>query len=147
MGIYVKDVWNRLPELLAQATSVYGSILKIDSTKKMVKKLQGTAAGTASWVTNVGNERGQVLVSVLTDSESSACLKPLADGLIKRYLEASQPPPLLLYTDRDCCSNSGASKYKVNYISVHLILIYIYVYSCYSRCGIALRCISMLGIS
>ena len=34
----------------------------------MKKKLAEKAAGTASWVTNVGNEYGQVLMSVLTDT-------------------------------------------------------------------------------
>ena len=34
------------------------SVLNIDSTKKIVKKLQGVAAGSASWYTNVENERG-----------------------------------------------------------------------------------------
>lgn len=58
--MYVRDVWSRLPELLAAATSIYGSILKIDSTKKICKKLQGAAANTATWATNVGNERGEV---------------------------------------------------------------------------------------
>ena len=35
LAVYVRDVWQRLPALLAAATSVYGSILKIDSTKKV----------------------------------------------------------------------------------------------------------------
>jgi len=41
LAVYVRDVYHRLPELLAQITSVYGSIVKIDSTKKICKKLQG----------------------------------------------------------------------------------------------------------
>ena len=112
MAVYLRDVWSRLPELLAQVTSIYGSVLKIDSTKKAAKKLQGTAAGSASWVTNVGNERGEVLISVLTDSESTPALQKLADGLVSRYQQAGQPPPKVLYTDRDCCSQ-GTSKFKV----------------------------------
>ena len=59
MSAYVRDVWSRLSALQASDTSVYGSILKIDSTKKVVRKLQGSAANTASWATNVGNERGR----------------------------------------------------------------------------------------
>ena len=43
----------------------------MDSTKKVSKKLQGTAANTASWATNVGNERGEVLMSMLTESEGT----------------------------------------------------------------------------
>ena len=30
MSVYLKDVWTRLPELMAQITSTFGSILKID---------------------------------------------------------------------------------------------------------------------
>ena len=111
LSVYVRDVWSRLPSLLAAATSVYGSILKVDSTKKITKKLQGAAANTAAWCTNVGNERGEVVASVLTASESWQSLQKLADGLIKRYQLAGQPSPKLLYTDRDCCSSEGPSKY------------------------------------
>ena len=81
------------------------SILKIDSTNKVCKKLQGADAGTAAWTTNVGNERGEIFQSVLTASESFQSLKMLADGLVQRYTEAQQPPPDVLYTDRDCCSS------------------------------------------
>lgn len=82
--MYTRDVLRRLPQLLAAATSVYGAVLKIDSTKKICKKLRGASAGTATWVTNVGNERGEVLVSVVTDSEGLLALKAMADGLIRR---------------------------------------------------------------
>ena len=82
--MYTRDVWTRLPQLLATATSVYGNTLKIDSTKKVCKKLQGAAAGTATWVTNVGNERGEILISVVTESEGLLALKPMAEGLMKR---------------------------------------------------------------
>ena len=52
---------------------------------------------------NVGNERGEVLLST---SESVESLKSLADGLTVRYREAQQSPPQVLYTDRDpdCCA-------------------------------------------
>ncbi len=113
LAAYVRDIWHRLPALLAVATSTYGSILKIDSTKKVCKKLQGSAANTASWATNVGNERGEVVVSVLTESEGCKSLRSLACGLMRRYQDAEQPPPRLLYTDRDCCSPGGPSKFKV----------------------------------
>ena len=82
--MYVRDVWQRLPELLAAATSVHGSILKIDSTKKICKKLLGAAAKTANWATNVGNERGEVVISILTESESMDGLFKMANGLMDR---------------------------------------------------------------
>ncbi|EFX67588.1 hypothetical protein DAPPUDRAFT_261343 [Daphnia pulex] len=51
------------------------------------------AAGSASWCTNVGNERGEIVISVLTTSESLTNLKPLANGLVELYSKANQPHP------------------------------------------------------
>jgi hypothetical protein len=59
-----------LETLKGSATSIYGSILKIDSTKKITWKLQGTSANSVSWCTNVGYEKGEILLSVLTTSEN-----------------------------------------------------------------------------
>ena len=86
MSVYARDILSRLPQLLATCTSVFGNVLKIDSTKKVCKKLQGTAAGRASWCTNVGNERGEVLISVLTESEGMEGLRPMAKRLIGRFV-------------------------------------------------------------
>ena len=85
MSVYARDILSRLPLLLATCTGVFGSVLKSDSTKKIVKKLQGVAAGSASWCTNVGNERGEVLISVLTESEGLEGLQPMAKSLIERF--------------------------------------------------------------
>ena len=87
--------------------------MKIDGTKKICKKLQGTVAGSAGWATNVGNEKGEILISILTASEGEEALLPMATGLMRRYQLASVEPPVLLYTDRDCCCQSGSSKYQV----------------------------------
>nr|XP_023654635.1 uncharacterized protein LOC111837076 [Paramormyrops kingsleyae] len=62
-----------------------------------------------AWSTNVGNEHGQVLMSVLTAHEGDGLL-PMATGLMRRYREAGVPPPKLLYVDRDCCSSVGKSR-------------------------------------
>ena len=97
--------------LLATATSTFGSMLKIDSSKKVCKKLQGAAANTASWARSVGNENGEVLQSVLTASEALESLQKLADGLMDRYERARKTPPSVLYMDRDCCSGHGRSKF------------------------------------
>lgn len=40
LATYIRDVWSRLPALKSRITSVYGTILKIDSTKKITLKLQ-----------------------------------------------------------------------------------------------------------
>lgn len=85
MSVYIRDILSRLPQLLASCTAVFGSVLKLDSTKKVCKKLQGTAAGSASCCMNVGNERGEVLISVLTESEGLEGLHPMVVGLIERY--------------------------------------------------------------
>ena len=128
--MYTHDVRSRLSQLKAAATSVYGRIIKIDSTKKICRKLAGAAVGTATWQTNVGNEKGEVLLSVVTDSEALVSLQPMANGLMKRYKSvfiknwcilyihiyfryrnAGQNPPIILYTDRDCCNRSNPSKF------------------------------------
>ena len=70
---------------------------------QVTKKLGGNTAGTASWATNVGNELGQVLSSVLTDSEGDG-LSDMVTGFLERYRNSHVPPPKLLFVDRDCCS-------------------------------------------
>ncbi|XP_072050117.1 uncharacterized protein [Amphiura filiformis] len=110
LAAYVRDVWTRLPQLQASITSVYGSVIKIDSTKKVTKKLTDTAA---AWATTVGNEKGEVLQVILTTSEGTTSLQKMADGLMNRFDGAGVEPPHLLYTDRDCCSESGMSRFQV----------------------------------
>ena len=85
MSVYATNILSRLPQLLATCTSIFGEVLKIDSTKKVCKKLQGKAAGSASWCTNVGNEKGEVLACVLTESEGLEGLHPMATGIIQRF--------------------------------------------------------------
>ncbi|XP_047244994.1 uncharacterized protein LOC124882568 isoform X3 [Girardinichthys multiradiatus] len=85
----------------------------MDSTKKFTKKLAGTAVNTAGWCTNVGNEHGQVLVSVLTAAEGHG-LWPMAAGLMRSYREAGVAPPAIMNMDRDSrrsgpCLQSGTS--------------------------------------
>jgi hypothetical protein len=78
MQVYIQDVLQRLQEVKANITSVFGRILKVDSTKKITKKLSGPTTGTAEWATNVGNEYGQVLMSVLTAGEGRFGLMRMA---------------------------------------------------------------------
>ncbi|XP_049334953.1 uncharacterized protein LOC111197182 [Astyanax mexicanus] len=80
----------------------------MDSTKKIVKKLAGDTAGTAAWATNVRKEHGQVLTTVLTSHEGTG-LVDMASSLMKRYRDAMDPPPRVIYMDRDCCSLTGSS--------------------------------------
>jgi hypothetical protein len=104
LAVYVRDVWSRLETLKGNATSIYVSILKIDSTNEVTRKLQGTSTDSVSWCTNVGNEKDEILLSILTNSESLSNLDKMAQG-IARYHSAGQPAPLVLYSDRDCCSS------------------------------------------
>ena len=66
--------------------------------------MQGAAADTAAWVTNVGNERGEIVQSVLTASEGTPSPAWMAEGIMERYKKADKPPSCLLYKDQDCCS-------------------------------------------
>ena len=49
LSVYVSDVLQRIDEVKASITSTFGKFLKIDSTKKVTKKLAGYAAKTAVW--------------------------------------------------------------------------------------------------
>lgn len=82
--------------------------------------LQGHAKGTAEWCTNVANEHGQVLMSVLTAHEGTG-LNPMEKGLVGRYKEAKEPPPEVLYVDRDRCS-SATTKMFSEWPSMHIRL-------------------------
>ncbi|XP_068581262.1 uncharacterized protein [Cebidichthys violaceus] len=108
LSAFATDSFARLEEMSAKVTSVFGSVLKMDSTKKITRKLSGHAAGTIQWVTNVGNEHGEVLMSVLTVAEGYS-LQQMTSGLVRRYQQAKEEPPLVLYVDRDCCSTTGGS--------------------------------------
>ena len=59
-------------------------------------------------MTNIGNEFGQVLVSVLTAGEGSG-LRSMASGIVRRYELANVSKPRLLYTDHDCCGERNTS--------------------------------------
>lgn len=79
---------------------------------QITKKLTGIAKGTALWLTSVSNERGQILISVLSAQEGPG-LDRMATGLICRYRNASVAPPKLLYVDCDCCREGrGQTKLK-----------------------------------
>lgn len=73
---------------------------------QVTKKLGGADAGTAQCMTSMGNELGQVLVSVLTEAEDSG-LQDMSRGLQERYQRAGKDPPLVLYVDSDCCDADG----------------------------------------
>ena len=64
----------------------------------------GQRSKTAVWSTNVGNEHGQVIMSVLTASEGSG-IRHLIDYIVKRYADAQVTPPEILDVDRDCCGS------------------------------------------
>eukprot|EP00066_Takifugu_rubripes_P011898 XP_011601164.1 PREDICTED: uncharacterized protein LOC101061554 [Takifugu rubripes] len=98
---------ENIEDYRAQIMSTFGKVLKYDSTKKICKKLSGDGKGTAEWCTNVGNERGQILMSVLTCDESLEKMRPMAEGLMERYQRAGEAAPELMYVDRGCCCALG----------------------------------------
>lgn len=75
---------SRLPSLFSD--DVYIRLhLEIYSTNNICWKLQGTAVDTASWATRIGNEREEVVHSILTTSEDTPTLKKLTDRLMEQY--------------------------------------------------------------
>ncbi|XP_057204598.1 uncharacterized protein LOC130563187 [Triplophysa rosa] len=104
--VHSNNILSHLDEMKGVITSTYGRILKMDSTKKITKKLAGGIGDTAAWMTNIGNELGQVLNSVLTTGEGAG-LEELCQGVVRRYQNAGEPEPEVIYVDRDCCSQSG----------------------------------------
>lgn len=78
---------------------------------QITKKLSGPAKGTAQWMTSVGNEFGQVLISVLTTDEGNG-LDAMTAGLVERYRRAGVSPPTVLYVDCHCCKEAGDTKLK-----------------------------------
>ncbi|XP_026105801.1 uncharacterized protein LOC113077691, partial [Carassius auratus] len=73
----------------------------------ITKKLSGPAKGTAQWLTSVGNEIGQVLMSVLTANEGAG-LDLMAAGLMERYRSAGVDPPTIIYVDLGCRGSHSA---------------------------------------
>ncbi|XP_032439662.1 uncharacterized protein LOC116733080 [Xiphophorus hellerii] len=98
----------------ASITSTLGTVLKLDSTKKITKKLAGHSKGTALWVSSVSNELGQILNSVLTVQEGPG-LDKMAAGLMERYRQAGAAPPKVLYVDCGCCVSEGLSKLQARF--------------------------------
>ncbi|XP_049332829.1 uncharacterized protein LOC103032619 isoform X1 [Astyanax mexicanus] len=92
LTVHAEDVRTRIGEMKARVNSIFASILKMDSTKKVTKKLAGVAGGTAAWVTNVGNEHGQVLMSVLTACKGTGLL-PMVTGISKEMQESLRLSP------------------------------------------------------
>ncbi|XP_070834704.1 uncharacterized protein [Chaetodon trifascialis] len=108
LATYARESSTRTEELKAKVTSVFGSILRIHSTQKVTRKLSGADAGTAQLMTSVGNELGQVLITVLTGPEGNR-LRDMANGLQDRYQQAGRDPPQVLYVDRNCCRRDGGT--------------------------------------
>ncbi|XP_053276425.1 uncharacterized protein LOC128438075 [Pleuronectes platessa] len=102
LAVYGRDILSRLDRIKANITCTFGSVLKMDSTKKITKKLSGLANGTALWLTSVSNEVGQILNSVLTAQKGPA-LDIMAADLIRRHSNAGVAPPKLLYVNTECC--------------------------------------------
>ncbi|XP_048881499.1 uncharacterized protein LOC125748878 [Brienomyrus brachyistius] len=91
----------------SQILSTFGTVLKMDSTKKVVKKLSGEGHGSAEWFTSIGNEHSQIVSFVLTCEESAKELQPMCHGVMERFRLADQPVPKILYVDRGCCREKG----------------------------------------
>ena len=83
-----------------------GNFLVLVFVLQITKKLAGGIGDSAAWMSNIRNELGQVLNSVLTSGEGAG-LEELCQGVVTRYKNAGQAEPEAIYVDRDCCSQSG----------------------------------------
>ncbi|KAL2082092.1 hypothetical protein ACEWY4_021910 [Coilia grayii] len=122
MSVYVRDALMRLKETKARVTSTFGDILSIDSTRKVTKNFVGASTGTPAWTTNVGNEYGQVLMSVLTAAKGDG-LAAMAAGLVQRYRNFEKAPPKVMYVHHDCCATEGRRKTKRLFHEWHELVI------------------------
>lgn len=98
---------SNVEDYRSQILSTFGTVLKMDSTKKVVKKLSGEGKGTAEWFTSIGNEHSLIVSFVLTCEESTECLQPMCRGVMDRFQQANQPVPKILYVDCGCCRAQG----------------------------------------
>ena len=94
-----------------QVTSVTGTILAMDSTKQVAKKLARQGKALAQWLTNIGNEDGQIVMSVLTSGKGED-LGEMIRGLVRRYETLGEAPPQVLYVDKDCCSRVFERRFR-----------------------------------
>ncbi|KAJ8370303.1 hypothetical protein SKAU_G00103350 [Synaphobranchus kaupii] len=98
---------NNVQDYRSQILSTFGTVLKMDSTKKVVKKLSGEGGGSAEWFTSIGNEHSQIVSFVLTCEESTEKLEPMCHGVMEWFRLADQPVPKILYVDRGGCRAQG----------------------------------------
>ena len=63
--------------------SLVGMLRRLNQEGCMEAK--GSAANTTSWATNIGNEWGEVVIYVLTESESVKSLGKMAEGLARNH--------------------------------------------------------------
>lgn len=93
--------WDKVDKMARALLNLQGLSVKEDIFYREDRsEASGSATGTASWATNIGNERGEVVASVLTALKDVASLKSLG----MQQLESTHPVPLhrqgLLCRDR-----------------------------------------------
>ena len=104
LAAYVCNVWERLPQLLAAATSVYGSVLKIDSTKKIcIKKLQAGTATLRADTLHVSRTTTSTLPITPTGESSSPVTVPRDFDEVRgsNFKAATQDPTQISNTNGD----------------------------------------------
>ncbi|KAK7926306.1 hypothetical protein WMY93_008616 [Mugilogobius chulae] len=107
MQVYIQDALSRMEEIKASITSLFGQVLAIDTSK--VRNLSGLELLKTASITNVWNEHGQIIMSVLTESDRCD-LTQMADGLVQRYKNAGEEPPRAIYVSSECCGDSNIRK-------------------------------------
>ncbi|XP_035987323.1 uncharacterized protein LOC118560440 [Fundulus heteroclitus] len=83
LAVYARDVLSRLPEVKARITSVFGSVLKMDSTKKL--KL---VRRSRCWIltASIGSTRPQSALMLRLQGKPSVMQRRLMEGRLMNYL-------------------------------------------------------------
>ncbi|KAK7944622.1 hypothetical protein WMY93_000350 [Mugilogobius chulae] len=88
--------------ILRLLQGTFGQALRSDHTRKVARKVMFSSGTMSSYA--VMNENWMILSWVMVQSETEKSLRPLYDGLSKRYTTAGIEKACFQWVDRDCCA-------------------------------------------
>ena len=121
MLVFARDILSRPPQLLATCTAIFGNVLKIDSTKKVSKMLQGTAAGARCLSLYLQSQRGWKTFAPWPQQS----LRGLPDNVVAmlcslHYIivlhSGTRKPSRIPHS---CCTQTGIAALSLGHPSVH----------------------------
>ncbi|KAK7944623.1 hypothetical protein WMY93_000351 [Mugilogobius chulae] len=88
--------------ILRLLQGTFGQALRSDHTRKVARKVMFSSGTMSSYA--VMNENWMILSWVMVQSETEKSLRPLYEGLSKRYTTAGIEKACFQWVDRDCCA-------------------------------------------